>query len=124
MAQSDDPEYPLIPSHAASIRRQTEGDAGDEFQSLWRRRRGEDQEIASLIAALRAADFDLSDPKNRDDERKLTKMLTVLRERVEKREKWTKRRAGSLVWLLTAGGGAALSQIAPGIVAWLKAHLP
>ena len=95
-------------------------DDPSEFRQLWRRRRGEDQEIVALLRAIRSAGFDLSNPDDGDDERKLARIFVRARDRTERGERWIKRRASVVVWICTALGGAIVSQLGPELLKWSK----
>ncbi len=77
-------------------------------------------EIDAIRRSIRAAGLDVTDP---DDERKLTALFVSVRARVERRERWQKRRAGTVVWVGATVGGAGISLLLPDLLSWLKTHL-
>lgn len=77
-----------------------------------------------MLRALRAADFDLGNMDDGDDERILTQMLKEWRGRYNRRvaRKTYGARAGR--WFLAAVGGALVTLFGPDAHAWLKSHYP
>lgn len=89
-------------------------------QSLQRQR--EYEEVSSLLRALRAADFDLGNRDNSDDERLLTQMFEEWRTRYAKRQCNLRRRYAFIRWLSMFVAGAAITLFGQDIHQWIRSH--
>lgn len=112
MATPDAPELPAPPRWEVV-----------EESGIYRRRR-EYEEIAAMLRALRAADFDLANPEDGTDERLLTKMFQEWRIRYDAR---VERKSGAAKlgrWIAMAVGGAVITLFGPEAKTWIQLHWP
>lgn len=97
-------------------------DSGDARPAL--RREREYEEITAFLRALRAADFDLGNRDNADDERLLTQMYQEWRERYEKRQIHKQGRFSFFRWFGMFVAGASATLFGPDLHQWLKSYWP
>lgn len=86
------------------------------------RQQQEYEEVIAVLRALRAANFDLGDRDNADDERTLTQMLQEWRARHERRLLCRQWRLSFIRWLAMFVAGAAVTLFGPDVHQWLKSH--
>lgn len=95
-------------------------DSGDARVST--RRQQENEELLAVLRALRAADFDLGEPDNGDDERLLTQMYREWRGRFERRQRNRQRRNSFIRWFAMFVAGAVVTLFGQDAHVWLKTH--
>jgi hypothetical protein len=81
------------------------------------RRYQEGRKIEALLECIEFSGIDLLDSHSKQA---FTERLARDRRAAERQERWRKSRAGALVWIVTAVGGAAISLSIPDIYGWLR----